>query len=933
MLRKILLLLLALCSIPLMALAASWSLNTWVKTTGGNVVVRGGTPQTSANGSVFKSYTTSKSFNVTVNANTGYSISNVTFNGVSQTLPIASPATYSVQGPTSQSVYASFAVQQLSVTASAGTGGTVTPTSIGSIFYGQQPFSPIRFTFTPNPGFNVVNITGIPTGATVSSGLPAPVNTVVVVTFPTTFTFTANVALAGTFAGPPVANAGSPQTVLPNTLVTLNGSGSTGAISSYSWVETSGPATVTLAPSGPNATFTPSVLGTYTFKLTVTGGSFATTTVYVTNDPAAAARSQCQNCHQANNVGIAQNVFGNWSSSQHSANFVMCANCHVGANSGGHPGSLTSGSVNEQTFNYTAGGANFCITCHNPSIVTDFAASVHVAPAGAASCSFCHVGGVHNPNAACVDCHTPGNPYGLPWPPTGFSFHSAYTGTNLCVNCHNLHNPSIVTGAPYPHFSTYSTAQFVTTNISCNNCHNSLVDNSFNIYSANRQWATTGKANPTSRAYIGPGPYTEANLKASDYKLLGTPLPAKPATTTSQDCVRCHTTTGFINYITPINPLDPNTAFSDIHAWGTPGDRTREMVACNACHNNTTGFDAAFSRRSVGIQDSIGYGTSVVQAWYNYSSAATGKIIRSKQFVDPAGNEYADSNICFTCHSGKSAGNLIKQTQISGGVEVCSNSTLFPSIVCRLGNGNLTNGLNNAFWSNVGFIDPHGMASINIMYPDQLRGGYEYRPGSSVVTYHLNVNLGTTQGPCVGCHMSAPKKHVFSPISSASNGVITAITTNLCSSCHSSGPGFTISSAADLETKREGYQAALTVITTQLAARGVYFNPALPPYFFTTSNTALQNNSTQVTNWNAAAILIGGQGANLMGAAFNLRLLSTDAGWVHNGTTAKRLLYDTIDYLDDGDPSDNTVAAAIQNLTGVDQATKNSAAAYLVPRP
>jgi hypothetical protein len=154
----------------------------------------------------------------------------------------------------------------------------------------------------------------------------------------------------------------------------------------------------------------------------------------------------------------------------------------------------------------------------------------------------------------------------------------------------------------------------------------------------------------------------------------------------------------------------------------------------------------------------------------------------------------------------------------------------------------------------------------------------------------------------------------------------------LCSSCHSSGPGFTINSAADLETKREGYQAALTVITTQLAARGIYFNPTLPPYFFTTSNTALQNNSTQVTNWNAAAIF-GGQGANLMGAAFNLRLLSTDAGWVHNGTTSKRLLYDTIDYLDDGNPNNNTVAVTIQNLAGLDQTSKNNATSYLIPRP
>ena len=75
----------------------AWTLNTWAKSAGGTIVVRGGTPQTSANGSVFKTYTTSKPFAVTINANTGYAISAVTYNSVAQTLPIASPKSYTVQ--------------------------------------------------------------------------------------------------------------------------------------------------------------------------------------------------------------------------------------------------------------------------------------------------------------------------------------------------------------------------------------------------------------------------------------------------------------------------------------------------------------------------------------------------------------------------------------------------------------------------------------------------------------------------------------------------------------------------------------------------------------------------------------------------------------------------------------------------------------------
>src|ERR1039457_4558739 len=94
---------------------ASWSLNTWVKSSGGSIVVRGGTPQTSGNGSVFKSYTTSNPFTVVLNPYTGYSISSVNYNTAILTAPF--PTSYTVQGPNSQNVYATFSPQTITVTA------------------------------------------------------------------------------------------------------------------------------------------------------------------------------------------------------------------------------------------------------------------------------------------------------------------------------------------------------------------------------------------------------------------------------------------------------------------------------------------------------------------------------------------------------------------------------------------------------------------------------------------------------------------------------------------------------------------------------------------------------------------------------------------------------------------------------------------------
>ena len=87
---------------------------------------------------------------------------------------------------------------------------------------------------------------------------------------------------------PPVANAGPKQTItLPTSTVTLNGSGSTGTITSYSWTLVSGPNTPTITtPSTVTTTVTGLIQGTYIFQLALNGtASIAKDTVIV--NPAA----------------------------------------------------------------------------------------------------------------------------------------------------------------------------------------------------------------------------------------------------------------------------------------------------------------------------------------------------------------------------------------------------------------------------------------------------------------------------------------------------------------------------------------------------------------------------------------------------------------------------------------------------------------------
>jgi len=85
----------------------------------------------------------------------------------------------------------------------------------------------------------------------------------------------------------PVANAGSNQTIqLPVNSVTLNGSGAgtNGAtISSYAWVQTSGPNTASIASAGNASTGVSGLLqGTYVFMLTVTDNNGLTDNASVT---------------------------------------------------------------------------------------------------------------------------------------------------------------------------------------------------------------------------------------------------------------------------------------------------------------------------------------------------------------------------------------------------------------------------------------------------------------------------------------------------------------------------------------------------------------------------------------------------------------------------------------------------------------------------
>ena len=112
----------------------------------------------SPSGSVSVNHGTNQSF--TISANTGYQIANVAVDGVSQ----GAISSYTFSNVTAaHTISATFAVRTYTITASAGTGGTISPSGSVSVNHGANQ----AFTITANTGYTISSVTvdGVSQGA------------------------------------------------------------------------------------------------------------------------------------------------------------------------------------------------------------------------------------------------------------------------------------------------------------------------------------------------------------------------------------------------------------------------------------------------------------------------------------------------------------------------------------------------------------------------------------------------------------------------------------------------------------------------------------------------------------------------------------------------------------------------------------------------
>lgn len=455
---------------------------------------------------------------------------------------------------------------------------------------------------------------------------------------------------------------------------------------------------------------------------------------------------------------------------------------------------------------------------------------------GTESCVICHTavvaqgwtGSIHDTAAAgCEGCHGGGQFHRgqgpIPYP--------SPTLADQCSTCHT--DAAMLTRHAGDLTATATLIEgYVLRSdepVGCRDCHGNLPHGSPVAIEINQAWANSGHAGKIASATPDTGTvWGHYDWDASS----------------RTSCQRCHTATGAMNFLNaPATYSAASNNFSHLEGWtATTSSQQNELLYCWGCHSDVSLATAADPKlRNPG---------AITEA---YAPATTGAPAATVAYPDAA-----NSNVCMGCHLGREVGgNIVNDTDADG---VRS------------------------------FINSHYLAAGGMVFGE---AGYEYA-GQDYTGWdspakhgrHGDVTRFGAEGPCVTCHMTSAEPHKFEVVQKDAAGIITAIATTACDSCHGN------MNAAWLEERKETFHVALEALKQALLAKGIEFKPAYP-YFYVSGTT------TAYTNW--AAPYGVGAWKDVMGAAFNYNLLEHDPGaYAHNRYYALKLIADSIDFLADG---------------------------------
>lgn len=619
--------------------------------------------------------------------------------------------------------------------------------------------------------------------------------------------------------------------------------------------------------------------------------------------------------------------------------------------------------------------------------------------------------------AGCADCHEPepGHPTGCNQchggTPVGTTMHVSDNPDRdgKCDKCHGRSTGLFPSpGTREAHFNNNTSVNYPSSYVSsqyeknCRKCHNPHDTTTARNYL--KDWATSGHGTVSGFNDVRTAARDDFDFKAAgSFALTASQALSDSNNGSYQVCVRCHTTTGYINYVTsgfsnvsPFGAIDPKTGKPfrmDDYPTGPSGyksklssDKSKELTNCNACHDNGAGSAYAYSLRSV----------PQVTTYYNFSSSKSAGVAMKGGPVPVSGGsrvggairgfgltfpDVGASNICITCHSGRMTGLDVKMADIRG-LELEKT-------------GRIVNHFRGAAELLFRPMDKNG---------NVVGTGFEfYSSGSATLQNYNNVSfthniIGTTTtnplrspegtmgmaadsrgyGPCIGCHMDAKgndgTSHTFLPVnrtasSTYRNGAtpsdpITGVTSKSCAACHTESSGEVEWDVTGMDPASGGTYNLLELQRTQFKAAAKAFarllafavdsrgpsaadsaNPQSPtntssatyrvwvdsegrpgtPSNWYGSNTDgkarlqpwLRTETSETSTLGTALpyYVLGAQFADpltgafynirsasyTMGAIYNFYMLYYDPGaFAHNRRYVKRLIFDSMDWLDDG---------------------------------
>ena len=580
---------------------------------------------------------------------------------------------------------------------------------------------------------------------------------------------------------------------------------------------------------------------------------------------------------------------------------LMCAKCHTDEGARMYRDTSVADLYGQYSdMDYGSVECRTCHDAHNPANLLkddiDDGSGNILNSAQFATCTACHPEDVASENQAyanyndCSPCHQVqralhGVESDFAWGPQGIPPIAGvgnFDGSTVFYDTHyDLNSTTVIEGY-------VMNASSPDVCIDCHNVHS--VDNEIND-----QWARSGHGGHIldikERAFLNTSDDDPDVAKTNAYNVInGTDRYGAQGTDSSDEyytgawsfghydfkttygggCLRCKTATGLKEFMS--DPVGFNAYMTSYVNSTKPGkfftqDDQREVLYCWGCHTSSAGA----------LRDPLD------AAGVSFTNLING------DYAEPSGRmanvpDAGGSNICMSCHSGRYTGAQIK-----------------------------TDFIDDASVANTSFGDysPHYLSAGGTLFRVT---GYEYHPDSDYDDYswfthdRIGIDISGTgeNGPCVGCHMRSDEGHTFeASIRNATS--ITNIPTfdQTCSVCH----GDEAALITDMNDLYEGFEEALDVLKTKLEAN----EPALSvstrhPYFV---NSGAPGMGEAFIEW---------PDRDTVGAAFNYNLMyhHEEGAYVHNSRYARRLIFDSIDFLEDGLLNGVIASGYINNATAYD---------------